>query len=520
MNRFISKAVTFVTMILMLTTVLMPAEAVGSESEAVSLLPKPVLSEIAVFSGKFELRLTNPDDYDKETVFEIAVDGEKTSQTTIEKLADKSYMFEITGGINYFAPETKHTVRVRATAERSASSWSKAFTAVTAEKTVYYSAKDRTYYKLTKDGIAPAGELSDAGYFTAVLSDKDGNNCEGKNKKTNPAKFILITEGEYKGYYLNVSYVRRKTEEQVAAAAPAKPKLTEEFNSADKLGVGISNLSDYRDGTVFNVYVDGKKLKTVKLEAVKRDGSISVYSDPANYLKKNTSYKITVEAVSRQLASAKAGKTFTTGSTTYFRLKQGITLYTFTNGKFKSNGATGYETFGEGYRTDPAGKAIAGKSASGVTGTYVKLTSGDYKGSYVKASSVYRTTKAATQVMTRQYKINKVVAYAKANVGGAYVSCGTRYRATDCSGLTMLAYQQIGVSLPHSAYGQMLLGKRVSASEMQPGDIIVANGYNHAMMYVGNGMVVHAMNWRDGIRMQPAATAMRYNPVNAIVRII
>ena len=55
---------------------------------------------------------------------------------------------------------------------------------------------------------------------------------------------------------------------------------------------------------------------------------------------------------------------------------------------------------------------------------------------------------------------------------------------------------------------------------MQPGDIIVANGYNHAMMYVGNGMVVHAMNWRDGIRMQAASTAMYYNPVNAIVRII
>ena len=520
MNRFISKAVTFVTMILMLATALMPVQAVGSESEAVSVLPKPVLSEIAVFSGKFELRLTNPDDYDKATVFEIMVDGEKTSHTTIEKLADKSYMFEITGGTNYFAPGTKHTVRVRAAAEGAASGWSKAFTAVTAEKTVYYSAKGRTYYKLTKDGMVRVDELPEAGYFTAVLSDADGNNCEGRNKKANPAKFILITEGEYKGYYLSVSLVRRKTEAQTAVAAPAKPKLTEAFNSADKLGVGISNLSDYRDGTVFNVYVDGKKLKTVKLNAIKRDGYISVYSDPARYLKKNTGYKIAVEAVSRQLTSARTAKTFTTGSATYFRLKQGITLYTYSSGKFKSNGVTGYETFGEGIRTDAGSKAIAGRSASSVSGTYVKLTSGDFKGSYVKASSVYRTTKAATQAMTRQYKINKVVAYAKSNVGGAYVSCGTRFRATDCSGLTMLAYGQIGVSLPHSAYGQMLLGKRISASEMQPGDIIIANGYNHAMMYVGNGMVVHAMNWRDGIRMQAASTAMYYNPVNAIVRII
>ena len=122
--------------------------------------------------------------------------------------------------------------------------------------------------------------------------------------------------------------------------------------------------------------------------------------------------------------------------------------------------------------------------------------------------------------MKRQAKINKVVAYAKSNAGGSYVSCGERYRATDCSGLTMLAYRQIGVNLPHSAYGQMLRGKRVSAANMQPGDIIVANGYNHAMMYIGNGQLVHAMNWRDGIRIQSASTAMYYNPVNCIVRII
>ena len=519
MNRFISKAVAFVTMLLMLTAAVMPVQAVGSE-ETVLSLPRPVLSEIAVFSGKFELKLENHDDYDKETVFEIAVDSVKTSSTNMEKLASGGYVFEITGGENYFAPETKHNVKVKAVTDGAASKWSVAFSAVTAEKTVYYAAKGRTYYRLSDGKLTEAGELPDAGYFTAVLSDANGENCEGKNRKTNTAKYILITEGEYKDCYLSVSQVRRKTDAQVADAAPAKPKLTEAFNSADKLGIGISNLSDYREGTVFNVYVGGKKLKTVKLAAIQRDSYISVYNDPDNYLKKNTKYTITVEAVSRQLTSAKTNKTLTTGSTTYFSLKKGITLYTYKNGSFTSDGKTGYQTFGEGYRTDKNAKALAGRSASEVIGVYVKLTSGDHKGYYVKASSVSRTTKEATLTMTRQAKIDKVVAYALANVGGAYVSCGVGYRATDCSGLTMLAYRQIGVELPHSAYGQMLLGKRVSVSEMQPGDIIVANGYNHAMIYVGNGMVVHAMNWRDGIRMQPASTAMYYNPVNAIVRII
>lgn len=519
MDKFISKAVTFATMILMFITSVLPAEAVGGEAKELKKLPTPVISEIAVFSGKFELSLDNPGEYGKETEFEILVDSEYTLSSTIEKLADNGYVFNITGGSSYFAPETKHSVRVKAVTEGAASAFSKAYTAVTASETVYYASRGRTYYKLKNGAMTEAGELAEPGYFTAVLSDVNGNNCEGKNRKTNTAKYILITKGAYKNCYISVSEVRRKTEAQVAAAAPAKPKLTAEFVSADKIGVGISNLSDYKSGTVFNVYVGGSKLKTVKLDAIKRDGYISVYSDPDNYLKKETKYKITVEPVYRQL-TAKTNKSVTTADTTYFRLKKGITLYSLADGKMIADGKVSYECYAEGVRTTEKGKGIAGKAVKSCEGAYVKLKSGDFNGKYVKASSVGRITKQAAATMTRQMKIDKVVAYAMANVGGAYVSCGSRFRATDCSGLTMLAYQQIGVSLPHSAYGQMCLGQRVSASNMQPGDIIVANGYNHAMMYVGNGMVVHAMNWRDGIRMQPASTAMYYNPVNAIVRII
>ena len=100
------------------------------------------------------------------------------------------------------------------------------------------------------------------------------------------------------------------------------------------------------------------------------------------------------------------------------------------------------------------------------------------------------------------------------------MSCGARYRACDCCGLTMLCYQQIGINLPHSCWGQAQYGKRVTVSEMQPGDIILCRNYGHAMIYVGDGMVVHAMNSRDGIKMQAASTAMYYNPVTCIVRII
>lgn len=514
MKSFISKAIAIVFGLIVLCTTVLPDVPVYAEHTP----SRPVVSVEAVFSGKLELKLDNSDEYEKATKFEIWVDGSKTSSTSVEKLAEKNYVFNICGGEKYFTPNTKYSVKIRAVSGSQYSSYSRTVTFTTADSTVYYSAKGRTYYKLANGKLTKAGTLPQAVYVKAVLSDKNGKNCEGKNTKTNTAEYILITEGKYKGYYLSVSLVRRKTAEYVKSLTPAAPKLTESFVSADKIGVGITNLSDYKSDTVFNVYVGGKLLKTVKLAAIKRDGYISVYSDPGNYLKKSQKYSITVEADYHQL-TAKTVKSFTSGTVTYFKIPAGTAVYTLSDGKFTAAGTVAYQCYGQGVRTDSKGKDIAGRAVS-VSPEYVKLTSGDYSGKYVKTSAVGRITEKTANSMNRQIMINKVVAYAKSNVGGAYVSCGERYRATDCSGLTMLAYRQIGINLPHSAYGQMCLGKRVSASEMQPGDIIIANRYNHAMMYVGNGMVVHAMNWRDGIRMQAASTAMYYNPVNAIVRII
>ena len=513
MNSFISKAVTVVIGIFLCGLLIKPASV-----SAASTLTTPVISEKAVFSGKFELTLENSGKYKKGTKFEVWVDGKYARSASIESLAEDDNIFEIAGGSYYFAPKTKHSVKVRAVSGSKTSAFSKTFTAVTADKTMYRASQGRAYYKLSGQKLVKAGTLPEDIYVYAVLADAKGANCEGKNVKTNTAKYIKITSGDYKNKYISVSEVKRKTSEQAKSAAPAKPELSVEFKSADKIGVGITNLSSYKAGTVFNVYVNGSKLKTVKLDTVKRDGYISVYSDPDKNLKKETSYKIAVEAKRRQLTS-RTSKTVKTASVTYFKLNSGVKLYKFTDGKFKSAGTVAYTGYGEGVQVDKNAKAAAGKSKDTAV-KYIKIKSGDYKGLYVRPDDTHRMSAAQVENMKRQAKINKVVAYAKSNAGGSYVSCGERYRATDCSGLTMLAYRQIGVNLPHSAYGQMLRGKRVSAANMQPGDIIVANGYNHAMMYIGNGQLVHAMNWRDGIRIQSASTAMYYNPVNCIVRII
>lgn len=126
---------------------------------------------------------------------------------------------------------------------------------------------------------------------------------------------------------------------------------------------------------------------------------------------------------------------------------------------------------------------------------------------------------------SRQSRIDKVLDYARSNVGGAYVWGGSSFRATDCSGLVMLSYGQIGVSLPHMASSQAGYGTSVSYGELQEGDLVFF-GYGsissiyHVAIYSGNGRIIHAANTSDGIIISDLASFSKYNPIVAMRRII
>ena len=96
------------------------------------------------------------------------------------------------------------------------------------------------------------------------------------------------------------------------------------------------------------------------------------------------------------------------------------------------------------------------------------------------------------------------VSYAMSQVGDAYVYGASGPSAYDCSGLTMMAWAQAGVSLPHSSGGQMGSGAPVSQSQLQPGDLVFYySPVSHVGMYIGNGMIVHAANPGDGVTTAP-----------------
>jgi cell wall-associated NlpC family hydrolase len=96
------------------------------------------------------------------------------------------------------------------------------------------------------------------------------------------------------------------------------------------------------------------------------------------------------------------------------------------------------------------------------------------------------------------------VQYALAQVGDAYVYGAAGPSAFDCSGLTMAAWAQAGVGLPHSSSAQMGSGAPVSASALQAGDLVFYySPVSHVGMYIGNGMIVHAGNPSTGVRVDP-----------------
>lgn len=72
----------------------------------------------------------------------------------------------------------------------------------------------------------------------------------------------------------------------------------------------------------------------------------------------------------------------------------------------------------------------------------------------------------------------------------------------DCSGFVQYVYGNMGISLPHGSGAQMSVGSPVAdISQAMPGDII-ANG-QHSAIYVGNGMVVNALNPASGTVYTP-----------------
>lgn len=88
-----------------------------------------------------------------------------------------------------------------------------------------------------------------------------------------------------------------------------------------------------------------------------------------------------------------------------------------------------------------------------------------------------------------------IAAIAYTGIGSPYVWGGTSpVTGWDCSGFTQWVYAQAGISIPRvNAWTAM-----TPTSTPQPGDLVMQNGGAHVGIYVGNGMMVSALNPSQG----------------------
>ncbi|MBW0013117.1 peptidoglycan hydrolase RipC [Mycobacterium sp.] len=101
-----------------------------------------------------------------------------------------------------------------------------------------------------------------------------------------------------------------------------------------------------------------------------------------------------------------------------------------------------------------------------------------------------------------------VVQAALTQVGSSYVWGGAAPGGFDCSGLVMWAFQQAGISLPHSSQAQSQGGQPVALADLQPGDVVTFySDASHSGIYVGDGMVIHSSTFGVPVRVVPLNAA-------------
>ena len=99
------------------------------------------------------------------------------------------------------------------------------------------------------------------------------------------------------------------------------------------------------------------------------------------------------------------------------------------------------------------------------------------------------------------------IAFARAQIGKPYEWAADGPSTFDCSGLTMRAWEQGGVSLPHYSVAQYEQSEKVAISDLRPGDLVFfASGSDyhsiyHVGLYLGDGLMIEAPYTGEDVRV-------------------
>lgn len=112
-------------------------------------------------------------------------------------------------------------------------------------------------------------------------------------------------------------------------------------------------------------------------------------------------------------------------------------------------------------------------------------------------------------------KAEKVLAFARAQLGKPYVWGATGPSSYDCSGLTQAAWKAAGVTIPRTTWDQVNVGTRIATDDLQPGDLVFFyDDISHVGIYKGDGMMIHAPKPGANVREE----SIFYMPIYGSVR--
>ncbi|HEY5994630.1 MAG TPA: C40 family peptidase [Gallionellaceae bacterium] len=121
-----------------------------------------------------------------------------------------------------------------------------------------------------------------------------------------------------------------------------------------------------------------------------------------------------------------------------------------------------------------------------------------------------------------------VIPYAKSLIGTPYHYGGETPRTGfDCSGFVKHVYSHTrGVQLPRSAHDMSGVGQRLSATQLQPGDLVFFNTlgrpYSHVGIYLGNAQFIHSPSTGKRVEivdMKMNYWAQRYNGARRVTNL-
>jgi cell wall-associated NlpC family hydrolase len=144
--------------------------------------------------------------------------------------------------------------------------------------------------------------------------------------------------------------------------------------------------------------------------------------------------------------------------------------------------------------------AVTTKAAPKVETVRAQSTGSDATETSTEAEGEAKAGKLADAVSSAAASGLAAIAYT--GIGHPYVWGGTTPNGWDCSGFTQWVYAQAGISIPRvNAWTAMK-----PTSTPAPGDLVMQNGGAHVGIYVGNGMMISALNPSQGTLLHSAAS--------------